>query len=104
MVCVLKQQGRIAQTREIVEQAINLVPKSALHYLNLSEIHRFTAEDDPYLAEMEELYRSFGSLPVKQQIELNFALAKAYDDIGRYDVSFERLAAGNALQARADRL
>jgi len=94
---ILKQQGRMAETREIVEQAINLVPKSALHYLNLSEIRHFTA-DDPYLAEMEELYRSFESLPVKQQIELNFALAKAYDDVGRYDVSFERLTAGNALR------
>ena len=54
--------------------------------------------DDPYLAEMEELYRTVGSLPVKQQIELNFALAKAYDDVGRFDVAFERLAAGNALR------
>ena len=94
---ILKQLGRMAETREIVEHAVDLVPKSALHYLNLSEIRRFTA-DDRYLREMEELYRSSGSLPVKQQIELNFALAKAYDDVGRYDVSFERLAAGNALK------
>jgi Flp pilus assembly protein TadD len=94
---VLKQLGRMAETREIVEQAVRLVPKSALHFLNLGEIRRFTA-GDPYLAEMEELYRNLGSLPVKQQIELNFALAKAYDDVGRFDASFERLTAGNALK------
>ena len=94
---ILKQLGRMKEARQVTEHALSLPPPDALRYLNLSELRRFTA-GDPYLAKMEEFARSFASLPVKQQIELHFALAKAYDDVGRHGVAFEHLRIGNALK------
>jgi tetratricopeptide (TPR) repeat protein len=94
---ILKQGGRMTEARALAEEAVRLAPRNALHYLNLSEIHRFDA-GDLYLTEMEALYQDVATLPVKQQTELNFALAKAYDDVGHYDLAFQRLADGNALK------
>ncbi len=94
---ILKQLGRMDDARRATEYSLSLPPRDALRYLNLSELRRFTA-DDPYLAEMEEFARSIASLPVKQQIELHFALAKACDDVGRHADSFQHLRIGNALK------
>jgi tetratricopeptide (TPR) repeat protein len=95
----LKHLGRLADARRVAEQAIHLLPQNALHFFNLSDVRHFSA-DDPYLTAMEMFARNIGSLPVKQQIELHFALAKAYDDVGRRHESFQQLLAGNALKRR----
>lgn len=94
---ILKQLGRMEEARRVTQEALRLPPRDALRYLNLGELRRFTA-GDPYLADMEEFARGIASLPVKQQIELHFALAKAYDDVGRHADSFRHLQIGNALK------
>ena len=94
---ILKQLGRMEEARRATEQALRLPPPDALRYLNLSELRQFTP-GDPYLADMEKFARGIASLPVKQQIELHFALAKAYDDVGRYADSFRHLRIGNTLK------
>ena len=94
---ILKQLGRIEEARRVTQEALRLPPPDALRYLNLSELRQFTP-GDPYLADMEEYARDVASLPVKQQIELHFALAKAYDDVGRYADSFRHLQIGNTLK------
>jgi tetratricopeptide (TPR) repeat protein len=96
---VLKQLGRVADAHRAVQQALSLPPQDALRFLNLSELRQFSV-DDPYLADMEEFARGIAALPVKQQTELHFALAKAYDDVGRQVDSFEQLRRGNALKRR----
>ncbi len=93
----LKILGRLADARRAVERAIQLAPRNASYFLNLSEIGQFVA-GDPHVAMMEDLAPNIGSLPVEQQVDLHFALAKAYEDIGRRDESFRRLLAGNALK------
>lgn len=57
-------------------------------------------EDDPQLAIMEDLAQHSGSLSANDQVELHFALAKAYGDIGRHGAAFEHLAAGNRLKRK----
>jgi tetratricopeptide (TPR) repeat protein len=96
---ILKYVGRLADARRAVEQAIKLAPRNVSCFLNLSDVTHFGA-GDPYLGTMEELAKNIVSLPVKQQIELHFALAKAYDDTGERDKSFEQLLAGNTLKRR----
>jgi len=91
--------GRLTEARRALEQAVQLMPRNSAHFLNLSNVRHFGAED-PYLAAMEELAQNIASLPIKHQIELHFALAKAYDDVGRRDESFQQLLAGNALKRR----
>jgi tetratricopeptide (TPR) repeat protein len=95
----LKELGRLADAHRAAEEAVRLEPRTAWHLLNLSEIRQFCA-DDPFVAAMEQLAQNIASLPVKQQIELHFALAKAYDDLERRDDSLQHLLAGNALKRR----
>jgi Flp pilus assembly protein TadD len=94
---ISKDLGRLADARTALEQAIQFAPRNALYFLNLADVRQFGAAD-PYLAAMEELALGAASLPVKQQIELHFALAKAYADVGRGADSFRQLLAGNALK------
>jgi tetratricopeptide (TPR) repeat protein len=95
----LKFLGRLAEAREAVDRAIALAPRKAVHFLSLGELKSF-ADDDPAIAAMEDLLVDTARLPVKEQINLHFALAKAYDDVGRRDDGFRQLLAGNTLKRR----
>jgi tetratricopeptide (TPR) repeat protein len=95
----LKYLGRLTDARRAVEQALQSAPRNVSYLLNLSDVRPFGA-GDTYLSTMEDLAKNIASLPVKQQIELHFALAKAYEDAGRRDESFQQLLAGNTLKRR----
>jgi tetratricopeptide (TPR) repeat protein len=95
----LKYLGRLADARNAVERATQLAPRKPAYFLSLSELKRFEA-GDPHIAAMEDLLRDAETFPVKQQINLHFALAKAYEDAGRRDDGFRQLLAGNALKRR----
>jgi sulfotransferase family protein/tetratricopeptide repeat protein len=94
-----RQTGHFAEARAAFETAIVLKPREALHYLSLADLMTF-AEGDAHLAAMEVLARDIDSLLAVAQIQLHFALAKAYDDLGRYDEGFRHLAHGNTLNRR----
>jgi tetratricopeptide (TPR) repeat protein len=96
---LLRNLGRLAEARDAGEEAIRLLPRNASYHLNLSDYIRF-APGDPQLAAMEALADDIDALPEKQQIELQFALAKAYDDIGRHEDAFRNLLAANAQKRR----
>jgi tetratricopeptide (TPR) repeat protein len=89
--------GQLDAARGAFEKAIEHDPRDTEHYFNLGEISRF-ASDDPHLAAMEQLAREMASLPLASQTRLNFALAKAYDDLGRCDDAFRHLLRGNTLK------
>lgn len=96
---LLKHRGCLAEAHRVAEQAVDLAPRNALHFLNLSDVRTFSP-GDPYLTAMEAFARNVAALPVRQQTELHFALAKAYGDVGRFEDSFRQLLAGNALKRR----
>jgi hypothetical protein len=60
---------------------------------------RFIAAD-PQIAAMEQLAEDSASLSIGDRIELHFALAKAYDDVGRHAEAFRQWLDGNALKRR----
>ncbi len=91
-----RQTGDLADARAAFETAITLKPREPVHYLSLADLMTFRS-GDAHLAAMERLTQDIASLPVGAQIQLHFALAKAYDDLGRYDEGFRHLAHGNAL-------
>jgi tetratricopeptide (TPR) repeat protein len=93
----LKQLGRLADGRRAVERAIQIAPRNPLLFLNLGDFGSFVA-GDPFMTAMGELAEGMASLPISQQIELHFALAKAYQDVGLNEKSFRELLAGNALK------
>jgi tetratricopeptide (TPR) repeat protein len=93
----LKEIGRLEEARRAIEYAIQLLPRNTRQYLNLGDLRSFVA-GEPHIAAMEDLARNAPSISIRQQIELHFALGKAYEDIGRYDDAFQQLALGNALK------
>jgi tetratricopeptide (TPR) repeat protein len=93
----LMQSGRLDEAGEAAERAIALAPRNPLHFRQLGDVRKYLA-GDPHLAALEALSMEEASLAVGKQIDLHFALAKAYADIGRPEAEFERLLVGNRLK------
>jgi Flp pilus assembly protein TadD len=93
----LKFLGHFDEARRSVGQALQLLPRDPSYLLNLGELKTFDS-DDPDLATLEALTTNIESLPINKQIDLHFALAKAYDDLGHREGTINHLLAGNALK------
>ena len=96
---LLMEIGRVDEAVRAFEQAIAAAPSRPSFYRNLTDARRMAA-DDPRLAVMKGLAERIGTLPASEQVELHFALGKAYADTGEAGRSFEHLLAGNALKRR----
>lgn len=89
--------GRFAESRRCLETAVRLAPDEASYYGRL--VASYTVEaGDPILKAMEDLHARCADLPSEQGMELNFALAKVYTDIGSDERAFNHLKEGNALK------
>jgi tetratricopeptide (TPR) repeat protein len=89
--------GRLAEAQRDIEQAIQLAPRKPRYYYTLGQITRYVAAA-PRVTAMEELVHDATSLAIDDRIHLHFALAKAYEDLGRPERAFSQLLAGNALK------
>ncbi|HTB04519.1 MAG TPA: sulfotransferase [Bradyrhizobium sp.] len=94
---ILKENGELAAARAAFERAIEFDPREAGYYFNLADAKKFT-EGDVHLAAMEQRVRNPDGLSAGARSRLDFALAKAYDDLGRYDEAFASMHEGNALK------
>jgi tetratricopeptide (TPR) repeat protein len=95
----LAHLGKISESRAAFEQAIKLAPAKIMYRRHLGELTRFTSAD-PQLKSLEALTQSSAALSVENQIELHFALGKAYEDIGSDELAFQHFLEGNALKRR----
>ena len=91
--------GHLADARESFVRAIALRPDRAEFYSGLAGCTRLARDDRHFLA-MEALAEKFLTLDEAQQTHLHFALAKAYEDQGRFAQAFAHFSAGNALRRR----
>jgi tetratricopeptide (TPR) repeat protein len=91
--------GRIDEGRREMERAIAIAPRQPAYYRGVGECKRYTAKD-PHLAAMEALAQDIGSFSDDDRMVLHFALAKAYDDIGRYESAFDHLVEGCKLKRK----
>jgi tetratricopeptide (TPR) repeat protein len=96
---VLVEIGRLKEARDVIETAIKLAPENLRAYYNLTQCTRLRA-DDPHMRAMEEMAQSGASMPIGAQIDLSFALGKAFADIGDPERSFEYLLQGNRLKRK----
>ena len=87
--------GRLDEARASYEKALALAPGMADVYASYADTVRFTP-DDPYLKVMEAMRE--GPLGDTDRMYLDFALAKAYDDLGDRPRSFQHLLTGNAIK------
>ena len=89
--------GRLEEGRALLERAVATAPDKIASYLALSYIKQF-ARSDRDLAAMEKLLQGADSRPVDDQIELHFALGKAYRDVGNHERSFRHFRRGNVIK------
>jgi tetratricopeptide (TPR) repeat protein len=89
--------GRSTEASEAFEKAIALAPRKTGFFWNLASVRRFSA-DDRYFAAMQELAQHIDALDSEEQIDLHFALGKAFADMGDRKRSFAHLVRGNALK------
>jgi tetratricopeptide (TPR) repeat protein len=94
---VLTQIGRFDEARAAYATAIALAPKTARYHRALAETAPF-ADGDPRLSALEALAGE--QLPDDQQVELDFALGKAHDDLKHHAAAFDHWQRGNALKRR----
>lgn len=94
---LMKAKGRLAEACTAIEQAIHLAPRNIAYYDNLAAIRPFVAGDH-FLTTLETLARDGTALSTVDQVHLNFALAKAYENIGQPESAFRHLQNGNALK------
>jgi tetratricopeptide (TPR) repeat protein len=92
---VFKELGRLADARAAFLKALELDPTATGVYVNFADSTTFAA-DDPHLPTMQALAAQRDGLSATDRVHLDFALAKAFADLGQHGPSFEHLARGNA--------
>lgn len=95
----LKELGRFDEALVAFETCLALKPESVGTYVNLADTKKFRDQGDKHLTAMEAVLAR-NNLSEERRMQLNFALGKAYDDLGRYDEAFARLIEGNALKRK----
>jgi len=96
---LLHELGQQEESRAQLARVIALSPGKTAAYLHLSDAKRF-APGDSEIAAMESLLPKVANQPLQEQINLHFALAKAYSDTGEHARAFQHLKQGNALKRR----
>lgn len=94
---LLAEFGYADAARELLETVLGVEPRRARAHFHLVRMKRMT-RDDPQLEILESLERDPTTVGERQAVDINFALGKAYDDIGDYERAFARFAEGNALK------
>lgn len=94
--CILRVQGQIHEARTALEEAVRLDGQPLYHRV-LAGLKTFTP-DDPQIAALEALAQGAVQPSVTDQIDVSFALARAYEDIGRPAQAFAALSRGNGLK------
>lgn len=80
-----------------LEHAIALAPDAAEFHYSLA-VSRSFRKDDPRLKDLERLAQKLPALDRRAKIDLHFALAKAYEDLGDAERSFVHQRDGNLLK------
>ncbi len=88
----LLQLGSIAAARETLQTATALAPEVGLYHRLLASISAASIDD------MERLVQS--GISVADEIEMRFALGKAYESADRYDEAFRSWLLANALKRK----
>jgi tetratricopeptide (TPR) repeat protein len=94
----LAGQGRLKEAKSSYRQAISLKPTYAEAHRQLSGLKTYNEQDAQFL-QMQALSLE-ESCSEEQQCHLNFALAKAFEDLGDFTQAFEYYSKGNLLRKK----
>ena len=96
---MLEMFGQKAAALRAFEQALEFYPLSGDAWFGRADLVKFTRAD-PAIAAMEALLAPEAQPSFSDRLHLNFALGKAFLDIGDLPAAFRHLHEGNRLEAR----
>lgn len=92
-----EQQGNLEAAIDCFRQALTVKPDYTEAHRLLAGIKHFTDRLDPDLAQMEQIHAR-SNLNDQQRMHLSFALGKAYEDLGHYEMAFRFFSDANRIQ------
>jgi tetratricopeptide (TPR) repeat protein len=92
-----KARGEFDEAMELYRQVMTQQPNFTQAHSAFAGVHVYRERDDSHIAAMQKLFKR-GDLAAKNRIQLSFALAKAFEDLGEYGESFQYLTTGNRLR------
>ena len=95
---IFKSLGRIEDAKLNIIKALKLNSDYASAHYNFTRIKKFKTEDEQF-QQMLKIYLDKTNSD-KNLCFINFALAKAYEDLGNYDRAFHHYNEGNALRKK----
>ncbi|MDG1026613.1 MAG: tetratricopeptide repeat protein [Gammaproteobacteria bacterium] len=95
---MLKALGKLDQAKASYTQAISLAPYNAKAHRHLTLLKKFHSKDRQY-SKMLEIY-SDQSISKGNRCHINFALAKAYEDLEDFGEAFSHLKEGNLIRKK----
>ena len=90
---LLYETGKKEEAHDAFAEALEIKADYTKVHRMFSLVHKYT-DGDPYLEQLHELENS-GSLSAEGVGEIDFALAKAYEDLKDYETSFKYYKQGN---------
>jgi len=100
---LLGEAGLSAEAAAHHDRAAELNPLTFVSWSGLATNKMFTAEDRPLIARMNAAL-ALPKLTPRHRQSLHFALGKAHDDLGEYELAMQNFEAGNRVRAQMGRL
>lgn len=82
-----------------LRRAVQVDPSTAASWLRLAQTHRFESRDDPDYRVLVAAHQQFG-LPEPTRSAINFALAKAENDLGDHAAAVKLMRIANAAERK----
>ena len=102
LVSALQGMGNFDEAIEVIKKILIIDPKNASAHKLMSSILNYKEKSDQSEAHLEEMKKLIldKDLNDNQKIDLSFALGKALEDVGSFDLSFENINTGNFLKKK----
>lgn len=97
---ILSNRGEFDAATDAFHRAIAIDRRNCQVHFNLNAVRRMKP-DDPALKALEAIHDDINKLGRDDAVLVEFALGKAYEDIGDHDRAFEHFLAGNELKHEA---
>lgn len=91
--------GLIEPAIKSFDHAIKSAPRYASAHRNLSRVQKYRSPKDKHIAQINTILQD-DNLSQQQRAELNFSLAKAYDDLGQIEIALNKFLLANDLRKK----
>lgn len=96
-----RQAGHIQKSQEIFEKVLELKPAHPAALRTFGNEHKY-AYGDKHFVTLNSEAANLTTLQPMEQVQIHFALGKAYDDVGELSTAFRHFAVGGAKKRKQD--